>query len=61
MYLELIAVKWRHMVTYIWVIIGLPDGTKPLPEPMLTNRQWICGIQLRTISLVKIFILNMSL
>ena len=30
------------MVTKIWVNIGsgnglLPDGTKPLPEPMLTN------------------------
>ena len=32
------------MVTYILVIIGLgngllPDGTKPLPEPMLTSPQ----------------------
>ena len=32
---------WRH----IWVNIGsgndlLPDGTKPLPEPMLTYHQW---------------------
>ena len=32
------------MVTYIWVNIGsgnglLPDGTKPLPEPMLTHHQ----------------------
>ena len=29
----------------IWVNIGsgnglLPDGTKPLPEPMLTDDQW---------------------
>ena len=29
----------------IWVNISsgnglLPDGTKPLPEPMLTDRQW---------------------
>ena len=29
----------------IWVNIGsgnglLPDGTKPLPEPMLTDHQW---------------------
>ena len=36
---------WCHMVTYIWVNIGssnslLPDGTKPLPEPMLTKHQW---------------------
>ena len=34
-----------HMATEIWVNIGsgnglLPDGTKPLPEPMLTNHQW---------------------
>ena len=34
--------KWHHMVTKIWVNIGsgnglLPDGTKPLPEPMLTD------------------------
>ena len=34
------AVWWQ-----IWVNIGsgsglLPDGTKPLPEPMLTNDQW---------------------
>ena len=33
-----------HMVTQIWVNIGsgnglLPDGTKPLPEPMLTYHQ----------------------
>ena len=32
------------MVTEIWVNIGsgnglLPDGTKPLPEPMLTYHQ----------------------
>ena len=32
---------WRQ----IWVNIGsgnglLPDGTKPLPEPMLTDHQW---------------------
>ena len=32
-------------MTYIWVNIGssnglLPDGTKPLPEPMLTYHQW---------------------
>ena len=34
---------WRHN----WVNIGscnvfLPDGTKPLPEPMLTYHQWSC-------------------
>ena len=33
------------MVTEIWVNIGsgnglLPDGTKPLPEPILTDHQW---------------------
>ena len=33
------------MLTEIWVNIGsgnglLPDGTKPLPEPMLIDRQW---------------------
>ena len=33
------------MATEIWVNIGsgnglLPDGTKPSPEPMLTDRQW---------------------
>ena len=36
--------QWRHMVTWIWINIGsgnglLPDGTKPLPEPMLTYHQ----------------------
>ena len=33
------------MVTEIWVNTGsgnglLPDGTKPLPESVLTSRQW---------------------
>ena len=33
------------MATWIWVNIGsgnglLPDGTKQLPEPMLTDHQW---------------------
>ena len=33
------------MVTEIWVNISsgnglLPDGTKPLPEPMLTDHLW---------------------
>ena len=39
------------MVTEIWVNIGsgnglLPDGTKPLPEPMLTYHQkgWVTFI-----------------
>ena len=38
-------IDWHHMATEIWVNIGsgnglLPDGTKPLPEPMLTDHQW---------------------
>ena len=37
-------VTQRNVTTWIWVIIGsdnglLPAGTKPLPEPMLTNHQ----------------------
>ena len=33
---------WLPMTTEIWVNIGsgnglVPDGTKPLPEPMLTD------------------------
>ena len=37
------------MATEIWVNIGsgnglLPDGTKPLPEPMLTDHQYIKAI-----------------
>ena len=33
------------MAAEIWINIGsanglLPDGTKPLPEPMLTDHQW---------------------
>ena len=40
----LIVALWRHMASWIWVNIGsgnglLPDGTKPLPEPMLTYHQ----------------------
>ena len=40
----LIVAWWRHMATEIWVKIGsgnglLTDGTKPLPEPMLTDHQ----------------------
>ena len=43
--IQLIEAYWRHMATYIWVNIGsgkglLPDGTKPLPEAMLTYHQW---------------------
>ena len=47
----------RHMVTETWVNIGLgngllPDGTKPLPEPILTNYQsCLMGIHLKAISL----------
>ena len=44
------------MVTEIWVNIGsgnglLPDGTKPLNEPMLTDHQWsLVTIYIRAIS-----------
>ena len=36
---------WCHMATTIWVNIGsgnglLPDGTKPLPEPLWSTHQW---------------------
>ena len=42
--LILIVAWWHHMASEIWVNFGsgngsLPDGTKPLPEPMLTNDQ----------------------
>ena len=40
-----IGAYWHRMVSEIWVNIGsgnglLPDGTKPLSEPMLTDHQW---------------------
>ena len=40
-YKDVIVAQWRHMATETWVNIGsgnalLPDGTKPLPELMLT-------------------------
>ena len=40
----LIEVQWRHLATWIWVNIDsgnglLSDGTKLLPEPMLTYHQ----------------------
>ena len=43
--LKRIVTYWGHMVTEIWINIGsgnglLPDGTKPLPESMLTYNQW---------------------
>ena len=42
---QLILAYRHHMATKIWVNIGsgnslLPDGTKPLPETMLTDHQW---------------------
>ena len=49
--------QWHHMMTEIWVNIGsgnglLPDGTKPLPEPMLDLSSVRChGIHLRALSL----------
>ena len=57
------------MATGVYVNIGagnglLPDGTKPLPEPMLTNAQWgCCGIHLIAMSqeILKIFTVEMSL
>ena len=42
---QLIVALWCHMVTQIWVNLPhagngvLPDGNKPLPEPMLTCYQ----------------------
>ena len=43
--IKLIVAQWCHMVTEIWVNIGsgnglLPDGTKPLLEPVLIYHQW---------------------
>ena len=40
-YVNFVMAYWWQMATEIWVNIGsgnglLPDGTKPLPEPMLT-------------------------
>ena len=57
------------VVTSIWVNIGsgnglLPDGTKPLPEPVLTNHSWgLVAIHQRAIlqEMRKISILDMSL
>ena len=36
-----ILAKWHHVATMVWVSVGsgsglTPDGTKPLPEPMLS-------------------------
>ena len=50
---QLIVAYWRHMATQMWVNTGsgnglVPDGTKPLPEPMLTLVR-CCGIHLRAI------------
>ena len=41
---KLIVAWWRHMAAVILVNIGsgnglLPDGTKPLPDPILTYHQ----------------------
>ena len=43
------------MATQIWINFGsgnglLPDGTKPLPEPLLTYHQVFCGIHMREFS-----------
>ena len=42
---KLVVAEWRHMATWIEVNTGsgnglLPDGIKPLHEPMLTNDEW---------------------
>ena len=42
---EIFVAWWHHMATEILVNIGsgnglLHDGTKPLPEPMLTDHEW---------------------
>ena len=49
------------MATQNWVNIGsgnglVPDGTKPLPEPMLTNHQMTISHEM-----LKIAILDLSL
>ena len=40
-----LVTPYGELATEIWVNIGsgnglLPEGTKPLPEPMLTDLQW---------------------
>ena len=40
-----LVTQYGQLATEIWVNIGsgnglLPEGTKPLPEPMLTDLQW---------------------
>ena len=42
---QLIVAQWRHMMTYIWFTNGLGnnlllDGTKQLPESLLTPGYW---------------------
>ena len=60
--------QWCHMVANIWFNIGnglLPDGTKPLPEPVLTygiiwghyhNKIWILKISISKTSLKIAFL-----
>ena len=53
-----------QLETYIWVNIAsgngmLPDGTKPSPEPMLTNPSW--GLLVPEGNFAQISILAMSL
>ena len=57
------------MGTYLWINIDsgnglLPDGTKPLPEPMSTYHQWgsVARTRLRPISqeMLKISIRKMN-
>ena len=52
---QVIVDYWRHMATQIW----MPDGTKPLHKPILTNHQW--GLVAFTRIMPKISVLDMSL
>ena len=54
----IIVAYWRHIATEIWFNIGsgiglLPDGTKPLPKPMLTDHQKSNDIHIMAISQEK--------
>ena len=57
---------WHHMAALIWVNIGSsnslsPDGTEPLPEPMLTYHQVFCDIRLISVSQKKLMTLIRNL
>ena len=43
--ISLTVACWRHMATWIWINISsdnslLPEGTKPLTEPVVTYHRW---------------------